>query len=197
MDVAGRVQESWVLVDWIDKHLEGLKWPSDDRSVIAASCLDVLLEHHRSVVLLIQNGFYGSAFALVRSVFECYVRAIWLHRCATDAEIASFQSDTLARSSLDDIISAIEKVDGFDVGILSAVKNGWWSPMNSFTHCGISQVARRSTESEIRPSYKNAEVEEALRLVDTFAILAVGYIAGGIGDEALKQAVLDRLAGAS
>lgn len=192
MDMSGRLGRSKKLAAWIDEHVVSIKWPSDDRSVMAAGCLDVSLEHHRAVVLLVENKYIGSAFSLVRSVFESYARAIWLHRCASDAELASFQLEKLNKT-FGAIISDIEMVDGFDVGVLSDVKKHWWSPMNSFQHCGFAQVVRRITDSEIRPNYAEAEVLEALRFVDTIAILAVGYFAGVVGDQELKQAVLDKL----
>jgi hypothetical protein len=36
---------------------------------------------------------YGSAFALIRIMFEAYVRGVWLHRCASYADIKSFCND--------------------------------------------------------------------------------------------------------
>jgi len=62
MCTGSRLAKSRALADWLDLHIDGVRWPSDDRSVLAAGCLDTALEHHRAVVFLIENRLYGSAF---------------------------------------------------------------------------------------------------------------------------------------
>ncbi len=192
MNMHSRLNCSSSLIRWIGESMNGLEWSSDTRSVIAGGCLDVALEHHEAIILLVKNKHIGSAFALVRCVFEAYIRAVWLHRCASDFELESFQNEKLYKK-FDDILSEIKTIEGFDAGILSEVKKHWWSPMNSFTHCGYAQVARRYNGMAIGPDYDEEDVCKALRFVDGVALLVVGYAAGQVGDMTLQQSVLKKI----
>ena len=192
MNMNSRLSCSFSLIRWIGESMHALEWPSDTRSILSGGCLDVALEHHEAIILLVKNKHIGSAFVLVRCVFEAYIRAVWLHRCASDSELESFQNEKFLKK-FDDMLSEIETMEGFDVGILSEVKKHWWSPMNSFTHCGYAQVARRYNDIAIVPDYDEEEIFEALRFVGTIALLVVGYAAGQVGDIALQQSVLKKI----
>ena len=70
-------------------HRRGPGWHRSPCQRLAEGCLDVALEHHRAIVLLISHALYGSAFALIRLLFEAYMmRGLWLHRCASEAALA-------------------------------------------------------------------------------------------------------------
>lgn len=69
--------------------------PSDDRTRLAAGCLDIVLEHQKSIVLLIANLLFGSAASLVRLEFEAYIRGVWLLNCASELELEKFKKDKL------------------------------------------------------------------------------------------------------
>ncbi len=64
--LAERIEQSDGLIRWLDRLIEGLSIPTNDRAVIVAACQDVALEHHKSIVLTTREKFHGSAFALVR-----------------------------------------------------------------------------------------------------------------------------------
>jgi len=87
--LAERIDQSEELICWLDRLIEVLSIPTNDRTVIVASCQDMALEHHKSIVLTTAAQFHGSAFALVRLQFEAYVRGQWLRYCASDDEVAT------------------------------------------------------------------------------------------------------------
>lgn len=103
------------LINWIDKSIDGIDIPSETRFRLAGACLGVALEHHKAIILLIKHRLYGSAFAMVRPLFESYVRGVWLHRCASDSDINLFTADKL-NYSFGKLIQDVETLPGFDVG---------------------------------------------------------------------------------
>ena len=59
--------------------------------------------------MLVTNRLYGSAFVLIRSVFESYIRGVWLYRCASDTEIEAFKTDKL-KKNFEELVQDIENL---------------------------------------------------------------------------------------
>jgi hypothetical protein len=165
------ISNSEKLIQWVDSKIDGLEVSSDDRPRIVASCLDMALEHQKAIILLIANKLYGSAFALIRLLFEAYVRSVWLNYCANDKEIDKFKKGKLNKQ-FGKLIEDIEKIDGYNGGTLSSAKKSGWKVMNSFTHSGFSQIIRRNTELTIEPNYEMEEIEEAINFTNAIGLLS-------------------------
>ena len=165
------VARSEGLIQWIDSKINGLEIPSDDRTRLAAGCHDMAMEHHKSIVLLVSNSLYGSAFSLVRLIYETYVRGVWLYRCANDREVEKFKREKINKS-FGDLLSEIKKVNGYESGTLSQVKESSWDMMNSFTHSGFTQIVRRITESSIEPNYDEEEIRKCLYFSSVIGLLS-------------------------
>jgi hypothetical protein len=191
MRVENQIREAEELIQWLDSNIDGLDLPANDRMRLAAGCLDMALEHQKSIVLLTANSLFGSAAALVRSEFEAYVRGVWLLYCASDLEIEKFKKDKLEKN-IGQLIEDIEKHDAFNVGTLSHVKQTSWKAMNSFTHSGLYQIIRRNTASEITPNYTDAELIDALDTAISFGILTAIAISDMARNEALAKKVFNR-----
>lgn len=153
-----RVAQSEDLINWLDRFIEGLSIPTNDRAIIVASCLDVAMEHHKSIVLTTAASFYGSAFALVRIEFEAYIRGVWLSYCASDNAVERFKENDKLDRNLGAMIDDLEAQEAFNVGVLSDIKHQSWKAMCSFTHTGRLQVVRRLTATEIAPNYPEEEI---------------------------------------
>jgi hypothetical protein len=54
-----RISQSEDLIHWLDRFIEGKSVPSNERAIIVAGCLNVSLEHHKSIVLTTTAEFYG------------------------------------------------------------------------------------------------------------------------------------------
>lgn len=194
MTLVPRIQRSEVLINWIGDRLGGTALPANLRFRLAAGCLDAALEHYRAIVLLIAHSFHGSAFALVRSMFEAYVRGAWLHQCASEDQLQLFKRGTLGHS-FGSFLSDLEKLDAFREGVLSSVKKKSWDVMCGFTHTGFDQVVRRNTENDIGPNYEVDELIEALDFADGIAIMAGVEFAHLASDDYLAMAFLEKAKG--
>ena len=162
---------SFQLYDWISKRLNDLEIPKDRKILLGICCFDTAIEHQLAIATLVHSHVYGSAFALVRSTFESFVRGIWLRRCATEDEIDDYVSDKTDLKFYKILID-VEKLDDFRNGILSQIKTDAWKVMNSYTHSGIEQASRRLTSDAIEPNYTNTEIISLLRIADAFSILS-------------------------
>jgi hypothetical protein len=136
--------------NWIDSSIHGLEISSDDREAMAGALFDQVHEHHKAILLLLKNLLAGSAFSLVRPTLETFVHGVWLWRCASDTEVASFAKDLVNGKSIGAMIQEIESQPGWDVGLLSKVKKEAWSAMCSYAHGGYLQAVRRITPGQIR-----------------------------------------------
>ena len=64
-------------------------WQTEKNRAAAAS-FGIALDHHAAIVFLMKNTFYSSSFALLRSLFEAYLRGLWLKHCASDKQVSTF-----------------------------------------------------------------------------------------------------------
>lgn len=191
MDLADHIKSSTALIQWMDSRIDGTAIPSNFRFRLAGGCLDMALEHQKSIVLLVHHSLHGSAFALARLLLEAYVRGAWLHQCATDEDLKHFESDKLDRTFAS-LLEDMERLEAFSSGVLSAVKKSSWDALCGFTHTGFHQVVRRNKESSIEPNYEEAELLEVLNFADGIGIMAAVEIAHLASDDYLATALLEK-----
>jgi uncharacterized protein DUF6988 len=180
------------LSNWFDSSIHGLKIPSRDRETMAAALFDQVHEHHKAIQLLLKNSFIGSAFSLERSVFENFVRGVWLWRCASDKDVERFKTDKINRG-IDDLIVEIEKGPGYNRSVLSKIKKTAWKAMCSYAHGGYLQSVRRITPGSITPRYTEGEMLELINFSEIVALLAAYEIFSMAKREDLMRDMLERM----
>src|SRR5258708_8147975 len=176
---------------WINRALHDLSLPSSDRTRIAGACFAVALEHHHAVVILLRERLNGSAFALMRSAYEAYVRGVWLALCATDSQLRSF-IDGIEPPKLGVMLEAIETIPTFEGKTLSYVKAENWKSMCSYTHTGALQVQRWNTSEAITSRHSPEEIEEVLSFTSAFAFLSALGVAMLPNNESLAPQLLEQ-----
>jgi len=184
------IQQSEVLIQSLDQRIDGLEIPTDLRSRLAAGCLDAALEHQKAIVLLAAKQLHGSAFSLIRVIFEAYIRGIWLHQCATETDIENFMNGKVP--TISKLLTAIEKKDGFESGVLSNAQRQSWKAMNGFVHSGFDQVVRRHTETTIEPNYGEEEILAAINFANAIGCLAAIAICSISNNNELAMYVLEK-----
>ena len=139
-----RLKESERILNWVHSKLDGMKipqLPDDKRSQLASACWHVAIEHSMAIVVLVHETLHGSALALMRLLFEAYVRGMWLMYAATNEDIDRAGRDQFP--SCLDIVTGLEKSHHFSSRPFSAVKNQSWKRLCSFTHTGYQQIGAR------------------------------------------------------
>lgn len=190
--VAARVAKSESLIRWFDEKIDGVAVPSSLRSRLASGSLDAALEHQKAIVTLVAARLHGSALALVRLIFEAFIRGAWLHQCASDEDLGRFEKDSLGKP-FGDLIKDLEKLEAFDCGVLLKAKHASWAAMNSYTHTGFHQVVRRNTETTIEANYSEAEIVEAISFADAIATMSAIEIAHIAGNDILANEIFKKV----
>ena len=163
------------LIKWSDENTAGLTFPTDDRTMLAIGCFDVAIEHQAAIALLAKAPMYGSAFALLRVLTESLVRGLWLHACATDAELDKFKRGKFDKS-FQTLINEYELKIDTPSGVLSNFKTTAWDSLNGFTHTGFHQVSRRHAPGRVEGSYPDAEIAKALGVAGALGMIAAGQL---------------------
>jgi hypothetical protein len=183
---------SFATNDWILKNLNDAEISKNKNILLSVACFDLVIEHHLAITSLIRSKIYGSAFSLVRSVFETFVRGVWIRNCANDQELKKYIEDKFDKKFYQ-ILEEVEKLPGFENKVLSKIKEKAWNAMNSCTHGGIQQAARRTSGGYLGPDFKNEEIFEVLKFSISFSLLAFIQIAGEINRADLMLIGSDKL----
>jgi hypothetical protein len=120
----------------IDIELSGLSYIADGRNDLSIALLDVAIEHSKAIVVLIENSLYASCFALVRPMFESFIRAAWIQHCANDEQIARIREKDEFPLSLGRMLESVEEVKDWP-DTLSYIKKVALKNMHSYTHGGL------------------------------------------------------------
>lgn len=148
-------------------------YPDNSRTVIVIGLLATMIEHHKSMLLLIRNGRVGSAFALARSIVESTYRGMWINACATDQQIQVFEVDDKFPVKMPDMAKAIDEAYRAG-GFFEDLRRRSWDKLCSYTHSGMLQLGRRFREHRVQPNYADQEIYEATTTVTTCILLLAG-----------------------
>lgn len=180
------------VITWIDAHTSGVWLPADERSMIAAGCFDVALEHQAAIASLYASGHYGSMLAMLRILSESLVRGLWLLHCAAEPELAKYKKGNL-KKEFGELVTEFETHIDTPQGVLSGFKRSAWKAMNGFTHTGFVQVSRRHKPGRIEANYDEPDLCNALGVAGALGLIAAGQIISMAGREELVPLYMDKM----
>ena len=61
-----KTKETRSVLSKIDKATDGIEYSSSEKNNLFMALFDISLEHAKSILILIENGKFGSAYALAR-----------------------------------------------------------------------------------------------------------------------------------
>lgn len=168
--VTAALATSQQLSDWIQSHHPQRSEPGPEKR-IAAVCYSIALDHREAILLLLQHDARSAAFALLRSVYESWVRASWAHTCAAPDEIARIE----AGGFLPKVETMVRKLDALPetMGAFSRLKRSGWESMSDYAHGEQRQISRWVDDAGVGPAHSDDEVKEVLQALDVYAILCV------------------------
>jgi len=176
---------------WLSRKLHDLPVPATRRNRAAGACFAVTQEHQQAIVILLQqqHPFHATAFALVRPVFEAYVRGMWLSHCATEGQVEAFANGAKPPDTAS-LVAAIEMAADIDNKLLTTIYKNNWASLCSYTHTGSHQVQRWNTSDDIEPRYSVEEIGEVLRFTSGIALLSAFGLASLADNRPLSQELL-------
>jgi hypothetical protein len=173
MDVTERIHLANEYRAQVGKLVSG-EYKDDTRVLLLIAYTDLVLEHHESIMVLLGKKLYGSAFSLVRVLFEAFFRAHWTTACAKDADIEKLRQQDFEFPGMGTLVSAIDTAFRTD-GFFEEIKKQSWKAMNSYTHSGIRQLSRRFEQGRIFPNYSGDEIKEVIDGT-TMAVILIGRL---------------------
>ncbi len=169
--------------------VDGVNFETTNRLRVSISLFHLCIEHQRGIHVLVEHGVIGSAFTLLRPQFEAYLRGMWFHRCATDAQILRFLAGK-EPPNVGNLIEAVQKLEGFDEKVLGKVKKEFWRNLSDFTHGGSIQVKARNTKDEITSNYLPEHIAGLLQSAATLSLLASVAISSAANNNKLSNSLL-------
>ncbi|MGC4395161.1 DUF6988 family protein [Hydrogenophaga sp. T2] len=160
--------------------------------MLTIGCLDVAIEHQAAIALLTGASLHGSAFALLRSVAEAFVRGVWLQACATEEQLADFKLGKFHKHFAD-LINEYEAEIGTPSGVMSQFKASAWKALNGFTHTGFHQVSRRHSPGRLGGNYSEEEISDALGVAGALGLIAAGHLMAMSVQQGSMQPYFDKL----
>jgi hypothetical protein len=141
------------------------------KTIVLVAFIDTALEHQSAITLLIRQSHHGSAMALVRSVYELMYRGAWAVVHASEDDAEKMWNDSFKWPDTGKLVTAADEAYGIE--FFQAAKKSNWRSLNSFTHTGGLQVARRFTANDLQPNY----VEGELAYAAVSTLIATGILA--------------------
>jgi len=156
------------VLDYIEDQLICLKIKTNQENIkVAATLFVVAIDHAQGVKFLLQSKAYPSAFALLRIIFETYIRGMWIERCANKFQLNNFvDNDKIVTKKnkkliFGDMALEVEKEHQFSE-YFSEIKNYTWAGLNSLTHSGRIQLHNNFDGNSIKHCYNDKHVNEAI-----------------------------------
>ncbi len=159
------------------------------RVSVSVSLSHLCVEHQKGIHVLVEHGVIGSAFALFRPQFEAYLRGVWFHRCATDAQVSGFL-DSKEPPKYRVLMADVQKLEGYEEGALGRFEKEIMRNLHDFTHGGAIQVKARITKDEICSNYRPEHIAKLLEASATLSLLAGASIAAAVNSNELGNDLL-------
>ncbi|EOB3604646.1 TPA: hypothetical protein I7680_20935 [Vibrio vulnificus] len=143
----------------------GLVAQNDERHQIGLGLLYTSNEHCCSILDLTTRNLNSSAFALLRSQLEAYIRGLWVLHCASPENLKIINTPEEKRKkgdvgfpSKNDMVSALCEREEFKDGALKTSVDNMWSLLCDFNHGGGVQAAWHVGRHGIGSYYTKSQV---------------------------------------
>ena len=184
------LQLSQELAHGIASTMRGRKAPDGLRGSVAAGSFDAVCEHHRAINLLIEQRLVGTAFVLLRSMFDGCIVGLWATYVASDELLGRFEDGRFTPEPHKVIKQLQSHDDGNYTETLQRIYDQGWKLLCSYTHGGHLQVLRRNAADFVGPNYTDDEVCELLTFSNAMAIIAAMEIPSLTSDQAFTDKMM-------
>lgn len=159
------------------------------RNRLAVAQHGTALEHHHAIAILLREERRTSAFALLRPLWEAYIRGVWLMHCVPDEEIESYWSKPLPGAA--SVIKDLKALPDFEGQVLADHKDAFWDAMCDFTHSGSLQMQQWQGEEFIEPGHTVEDTARVHYIAGLYALLAAVSLLGIAGQDERAMRLLE------
>lgn len=158
MSLSQAISRAKDLSTWLNVRTNGKGIQVNRRSQTGLGLLQHSLDVADAIIILLENKLPGPALALARPLFESYVRAIWILKCASDENIDQFL-DNGRLPKFSKLLKAVDKKAKPQSAWIRETDKANMRQFHDFTHGGIQHVSRRLTDNAVEPRYPEQELE--------------------------------------
>jgi hypothetical protein len=177
------------LANWIGDQIENAN-VSDTRKARSAMALyHIAFTHHGAILTLIDLGFRVSALALLRPLFESYLRGAWIEVSAKDGELDSFLSGE-SSPNFKALLNAAKQVSGDDS--LPNFVEMMWGRVCHFTHSGAGLINRNQDRDSIGDTTSENDCMAAIFFCDAVVLLAFINVSRLMGKTEREHEILKK-----
>lgn len=159
------------IAEWLETTKPKEIANADDRMVLASAFFLIAAEHHLAILRLFKQRLPSSAFALVRCLFDAYIRGEWAAKVATEEELDRFRQNKYD-PSVDTIVKRLRQHSPEIGDPLELMKRLGWPRWSGFTHSGHAQLSNWVSEGALGPIHSEEMCVRAIKLATRFAFLA-------------------------
>jgi len=154
------------------KTISPFKFKNDNgREVAAATLFNHVFELHRGVELCVNNKANSAAATLPRSMFEAWVRGLWILHCATPKQVRDFIKKDHIDFKFHELIAEIESKLDFG-GNLATLKGDTWKTLNSLAHPGMAHLSSNFKAGSIQDNFNESQLMLLLEWSAMFTVFA-------------------------
>ena len=147
---------------------------SKDNVFIPVLFHDSVIEHYRSIGVLIENELHSSASTLLRPLFEAHVKGLWFAEHAKENDFERLRNDKFEKV----FRTLVSDIDPNGDGGLEKAKKKAWGPLNSLTHAGAAQLGRKYSDGKIENNHSVEFLAQVIDFAQNYALLSCCEIAG-------------------
>ena len=170
-------------------EMQGRTAPDGLRSSVGAGSFDAVLEHHRAVIFLVETRHFGSAFALLRLMYDGCIIGLWATYVATPDLLELFESGRFTPEPPRVLKQLKRHDDGEYAATLQRIHDQSWKILSTYVHGGHLQVSRRNAAEYVGPNYTDDEILDLLTFANAMATIAAMEIPGLTQDEPFSKAI--------
>jgi len=157
----------------VDRIVSAHSYPADRRTVMVRGLLSTIIQHHRSILLLLKSGgTFASPCALARDVVKGLRYGLWINSCATEEQISRIETDDEFPFSIPEVIKEIEAAYSTDP-FFEDLRKRWGAQLYRYSRTDIFQLGRWNIDSGCGLHLDDGEVRE----MTTIATLCVVVLA--------------------
>ena len=177
IELAHHLDKVGATVAEVERIVDLHKYSDDPRTVMVRGTLAVIVQHHRSALLLIKSGINSSAYALARDIIRGSRYGLWINCCATSDQILGIHEEDGSVLSIPEMskeIRAAYQSDPFFTGMI----DHWAAKLYRYSRETIVRVGQFCVDPKSGLRIEDEEVEDiATTATLCIVVLATKFLA--------------------
>lgn len=186
-----QIEENYTLQNEIEQILISIIIRDDNkRDILLVGFFRTALCHYQAITVLIEQGLYHSALALIRVLFDSIIRGLYMYNTFDEEKIEklyhseNWEDKDFFKSKTKIMCEEVDKKYGELYGKLSFEKTRKkiYSSMCDYTHTGFEQIARNfnNMKSTIEPNFSEdliiATLIDSNILINVFSAMCLDQL---------------------